>query len=714
MKSISCIQSARIFLAAACTVFFVAVFAPETSFAQPYPDSQAITQVQFNGTHERFARGSDNWPITWADDGKQYTSWGDGGGFDGSNSDGRVSLGVASVDGPNPGYTGHNIWGGKDPDVQATFGGKSYGIISIDAILYMWVAPGSGATNYSQQTLYYSTDHARSWTSAGWSFDQSQGVVLPTFAQFGQDYAGARDDYVYIYAIRLKDSHDLVVQKPGQIDLFRVDKSQILQRNSYEFFSGMDANGNPTWTSQLSARQPVFEDSNGVGWNVSVSYNPGLGRYLLCTEHTTTNHGNLGIFDAPEPWGPWTTVGYYSNWKSFGSTFFWNFSNKWLSADGKDFTLVFTGTDRDGNNDSWNTVRGTFTVATLLDAPSDLSASAVSESQISLSWTDNSDNEDGFVIQSRVDNGPVDPPTVTLQAYAGSNTAPSMEAVGSPNSFKSGALVVNDRSDTWTAVPAALDSQARLLTARDDRMTNPISSMYTLDVSGPGYVFVPLDPRYGAGKLSWMDSSWIDSGMICNSSAQAGWKIWKKEIPAGQLVLGVDDAQYDGVTFIFTGPDGNPWSEIATVDADEANYNDEGLSPATNYQYRVRAFQGSTNSSWSNVASATTQDHQEDEEGVDGDGSNGTEEEPGPDADAGLGDVSSGDDAGSGDDTGLDANSNSDDDVGPDDGLGTDKEIVLESGGCACRSDGSGDTSRWMLFLLVALLFFGVRRYSRS
>ena len=66
----------------------------------------------------------------------------------------------------------------------------------------------------------------------------------------------------------------------------------------------------------------------------------------------------MGIYDAAEPWGPWTTVARYSNWGNFGSTFFWNFAPKF--NDGKEFTLVFTGI---GRNDSWNTVRGTFVTA---------------------------------------------------------------------------------------------------------------------------------------------------------------------------------------------------------------------------------------------------------------------------------------------------------------------------------------------------------------
>ena len=39
---------------------------------------------------------------------------------------------------------------------------------------------------------------------------------------------------------------------------------------------------------------------------------------------------NLGIFEADEPWRPWKTVEYYTNWNNTGSTFFWNFSNKWI------------------------------------------------------------------------------------------------------------------------------------------------------------------------------------------------------------------------------------------------------------------------------------------------------------------------------------------------------------------------------------------------
>jgi len=104
----------------------------------------------------------------------------------------------------------------------------------------------------------------------------------------------------------------------------------------------------------------VFEDANGTGWNLSVIHNPGLGRYILCTEHSQTHAGRLGMFDAPEPWGPWSTIAYESNWgRGFieESTFYWNFNQKWMSPDGEAFTMVFSGKN---SNDSWNTISGRF------------------------------------------------------------------------------------------------------------------------------------------------------------------------------------------------------------------------------------------------------------------------------------------------------------------------------------------------------------------
>ncbi len=327
--------------------------------AAPYSDSPVVTDISFNwSTHERHADGSDNWAVTWADDDNQYGAWGDGYGW--AETGAKQSLGVTSISGTSSSPSGTDLWG---LPVVGSPGGKSYGILSVDGVLYMWVGPGSGTTSYDEARIYRSTTHGTSWTQASWAFTKNQDLIMPTFLNFGQDYAGARDDYVYAYFIRLQGNpSSLGVMIPGQIDLARVPKTQIMIQGAWEFFAGMSG-PDPTWTSDPASRQPVFEDTNGVGWNCSVSYNAGLGRYLLCTEHTDTMEGRLGMFDAPEPWGPWMTVYYAETDGRFGdghvdtTTFYWNCSNKWLSGGGRDFILIFSGT---GTNDAFNMVAGHF------------------------------------------------------------------------------------------------------------------------------------------------------------------------------------------------------------------------------------------------------------------------------------------------------------------------------------------------------------------
>ena len=170
--------------------------------AAPYPASDYIASVNWNwSSHKRECPGSDNWAITWADDGHQYATWGDGGGFGGTNSNGRVSLGFARIENSVDNYKGYNVWGGKNPENSATFGGKSYGIISIGGVLYAWVGPGSGTTSYDHLKMCKSTNHAASWQRSSWEIRKSDKLIMPTICNFGKDYAGARDNYVYHYFI---------------------------------------------------------------------------------------------------------------------------------------------------------------------------------------------------------------------------------------------------------------------------------------------------------------------------------------------------------------------------------------------------------------------------------------------------------------------------------------------------------------------------------
>lgn len=334
----------------------------------PYPYSTVIKDIDIAWpTHIKRAPGSDNWPLTWADDNHQYSSWGDGGGFEGTNARGRVSLGFARIEGGSGSegvddpFKGVNIFGGFQPQAPSTIDGKSYGILSVDGLLYAWISPGSGPDGYQEARLYQSPDHARSWQPLPWSFTQDDGFIFPTFLQFGRNYSDSRDDYVYVYASILQHEKALSVQKPGHIALLRVPIAHITKRERYEAFTGLNQDNMPEWSTNLTEWQPVFSDPNGVGWNLSVSFNQGLKRYFLVTEHHETSTGQIGIFDSNEPWGPWTTS-YYGKLGSSSddlTLFYYNFSNKWLSQDGIDFVLIFTGT---GKYDAYNSVEGNFVI----------------------------------------------------------------------------------------------------------------------------------------------------------------------------------------------------------------------------------------------------------------------------------------------------------------------------------------------------------------
>ena len=152
--------------------------------------------------------------------------------------------------------------------------------------------------NVGNAQLAWSKDHGKTWT---WGFKFETSFGSPTFLNFGRDYAGARDGYVYTYS---QDGASAYESDDG-IVLARVPKERITERGAWEFFERLDERGRPVWTADIDDAAPVFDNPGGCQ-RVDVVYNPGLKRYLMALGYD--HDGGWGIFDAPEPWGPWTTV----------------------------------------------------------------------------------------------------------------------------------------------------------------------------------------------------------------------------------------------------------------------------------------------------------------------------------------------------------------------------------------------------------------------
>src|SRR5262249_42721976 len=144
-------------------------------------------------THGTAAPGSDLWPITWATDDNLYTAWGDGGGFDGTDQEGRVALGFARIEGPPESFRGVNVNGGKHPRHRASFPkkGKVGGILAVGDRLYAWLNTQNGKWPDVDQALIWSDDKAATWTRSECVFPKGPGNLKPaTLLNFGKGYTG--------------------------------------------------------------------------------------------------------------------------------------------------------------------------------------------------------------------------------------------------------------------------------------------------------------------------------------------------------------------------------------------------------------------------------------------------------------------------------------------------------------------------------------------
>jgi hypothetical protein len=182
---------------------------------------------------------------------------------------------------------------------------------------------------------------------------------------------------------------------------------------------------------------------------------------------------------------------------------------------------------------------------TWIKAPTNLAATAISPSQINLTWTDNSNSETSYVVQRRL-----------LQ------TDPFTQiAVLPPNT------------------QSYSDQNLQNYTCYYYRVVveNANATGYSSDTYATTFLEAPTNLVASAVTNTQIDLSWTD-----NSPNENGFKIEKK-----------------------TGTTGT-WSEIASVSTNTNKYSNTNLTENTQYFYRVRAYSSSYFSNYSNEANATT------------------------------------------------------------------------------------------------------------
>ena len=344
----------------------------------PYPKSTLITNVVMD--RFRCHRGDgDMWPITWAADGNLY-----GGAGDNSGS----PMNFWRINGePQDGYLGTG-WGismqlvdnlpidpqvyCRRPGVDAKNGVKPASLIGVGGIIYFAVELHNYGDNpaFNRQHnigawIITTADYGRTWNREATPLDFFTGrLASPHFLQFGRDYDGARDGYVYA-CFAAADDGGSYWENGDYLLLGRVDQSRILAREAWEFFTGLDAAGAPQWDRDDAAARPVFRYPLMTGEN-HVSYNRGLGRYIMGSYGFLDGDGNprpyhaaglwpqsalrsqLTLYESPEPWGPWSLFYRDDDWGTYGD-YQPSFPTKWMSGDGRTMLMVSSGTFDDYN-----------------------------------------------------------------------------------------------------------------------------------------------------------------------------------------------------------------------------------------------------------------------------------------------------------------------------------------------------------------------------
>lgn len=219
------------------------------------------------------------------------------------------------------------------------------------------------STHGGVAALMYSDDGGATFQNVPDPEQETEYFLGPNFAGlafvgFGPGYSGVPPRFgPYVYAI----SNDGNWESGDHVRLARVPRERVLDRAAWEFYAG-EANGRdispPVWSPDEAAATPILTDPGHVG-HPTMTWNPGLGRFLLAFGSDAVPHTNdtpeavvkatwhrrreLCLYEGPTPWGPWGLVHYDPRWEEEHVAYLPQIPPKWLSADGREGWLVFSG-----------------------------------------------------------------------------------------------------------------------------------------------------------------------------------------------------------------------------------------------------------------------------------------------------------------------------------------------------------------------------------
>ena len=144
--------------------------------------------------------------------------------------------------------------------------------------------------------IVYSDDYGVTWKRAPgespWTRRENSNFRCLFFINMGKNYRLNTDGYVYALGIGTEWGWERTMY------LARVPKNHILDYHAYEYLVTVK-DGTPSWSLSQGDALPV--PGIFTSDQASAMYHPGIKRYILLT--------SKDVFDAPNPWGPWTYAG---------------------------------------------------------------------------------------------------------------------------------------------------------------------------------------------------------------------------------------------------------------------------------------------------------------------------------------------------------------------------------------------------------------------
>jgi Fibronectin type III domain len=294
---------------------------------------------------------------------------------------------------------------------------------------------------------------------------------------------------------------------------------------------------------------------------------------------------------------------------------------------------------RNGGAQLWGDLRSGVAPPAQPRAPLNLLATAVSQSRIDLSWTDTSDNEQGFQIERRTGNPFEQPPIVaTLPA---NTTSWSDEGLPADSGFgyrvrafnaAGPSLWSNGASATTLAFPppAPRNLAATAITfQRIDLRWEGVAEAdsYEVQQSTDGLTFATISRPIVTQMMIFglrPSTAYFFRVRAVNSGGESPWSnvasatTLSEDQPAAptelravalsksRILLEWRDNSVNETHFEIQRSSGGAFAAIGKANADSQRFVDSGLRRSTTYTYRVRACNGNVCSPFSGSVSATT------------------------------------------------------------------------------------------------------------